>query len=1535
MSSPRQTFRRLTGRVQRRFRTARPGSVLIMVVALLVLMALIGTAWITTARTDRYGAQQHSYNTQVDLLIDAVINLATSQVVADLFGQDGYRSARGNLPTDYETYDSPDVRDPFLASRLPQGAGATPYWPYVSGSPDAGGFEAPYATNAANVRFAVLPAKTVTVGGSPQPIPRVLGIPTFVDVPGPNGTTRMPALQFDGLTGDKVLAADSDGDGIADACLFRLPVGNLNGITYYGAYRIIDNNSAVNVNTAWASEPNVAVNPANSLPIGANFFPSNINLAAILNPQDPAMPPAQQVIGLNRVRFNGSPADDANPAALTPPAVPVSGPVDVAGVPTLLGRADFTFYTPQEAFWRMSGSRLANPGYVTAAGGITTANRYHPLDITEQFRLAYKYILRTPSSGRSILEQDARLSRSIYDNAPTKAYASDDVVTWFNANFDFVRPAAPGATPQMPARALLVASNPTSNAAVSHPVSATGDKDWVGTNAYRFGDRAYHGGRTYVAMVDIAAGVAAGPFIEPGMPGMDLYWSPMSWRNSPTKASVNTASFAELWMAYVGVMDNRAPGATAPAAPYPIASATPVLNSPPRPRRQFRNPLRNPLRADHSGTPVGVNLFVPPAPDNQGLDRVAQASETQLLPDDVMKLRAALAAVNTIDARDSDRDISARRIILQAYVQDTISAPPPAAPTATLQNVDVNVYGYEPQPFITEVYYNNDVRPSGARGLPNPKGYIAIELYNPYPFPISLAGWQLAVADRRPIDPTAAVGVQPVDTRYAPNSAYYSRYPYMVMQPLTGFLNFSALSYTAPADNPLGLPNVPVVPAGGYLILENYATGPGNGPPEGSDETRWSSAYLNYPATLGGNAADAGTMVARLADAATYRPPSSGIIVALPATSRYFVPGLHDVVRDPASPTLRGGEIYLLRPRRADGVLSSDLRPDSAYQYSELPSNWMAPEYARCAGLSEMIPVDSVDLSQLEQVGLASPGPYQNWRYVRHSVPGAGPLQFACAYPGRWDVTTPWILGAPPASLIEGRQEGVVTTGAYPIDDPWSLAAPVPPITLGAGNAAPTYEYPFLPGQLAGQEMPGWNKLLDPATLAVNPQPYTFPFGAFARNGDILQVMFAGAYRIRPTAGYPAITAAMFNPAVFPPPLTAAQVTDMAPLNPFIEMNAITTDLTYVHDADSRYAGGLHTADADNDIRNTVATALMVSDDADEQVGRFAPLDRSPRIDDPTQTPPPAPVNDYFADATPTGETNRYRWSMDLFDFLTVHSPQDNYLPDMDPAALDPGLEVPVRATYVRKYPAPTSQPFGPGPTGEPGAPEPISNRVGGNYTTANAGNDDSAGTDGLININTASPMVLSAVPFVAPGSDALAFTAGVMAAGTNGIDDNYDIAQAIVYFRDIDANPAAGNQPHGPFKSLFELNMIYDLAAVTTDPLSAPGLRNLWGTWNMPAGPDPDDADGDFSPINPAGGPEVDGVRLDFEERFLMINRLSNLLTTRSDTFTIYVQVQGWRGLGTPQPELVVQRRGALIVDRNNINGNNRVPTTVNIPTD
>ena len=114
MPTPRTILRRMSGRVQRRFRNARPGSVLILVVALLVLMALIGTAWLSTARVDRYTTRQASANTQIDLLVDGVVNMVKAAETADVVSGAIARPGSGS----YAPVDGGQT-DGYIASRVP------------------------------------------------------------------------------------------------------------------------------------------------------------------------------------------------------------------------------------------------------------------------------------------------------------------------------------------------------------------------------------------------------------------------------------------------------------------------------------------------------------------------------------------------------------------------------------------------------------------------------------------------------------------------------------------------------------------------------------------------------------------------------------------------------------------------------------------------------------------------------------------------------------------------------------------------------------------------------------------------------------------------------------------------------------------------------------------------------------------------------------------------------------------------------------------------------------------------------------------------------------------------------------------------------------------------------------------------------------------------------------------------------------------------------------------------------------------------
>src|SRR5436189_5861132 len=82
---------RVLSPAQRRFRAARPGSVLILVVALLVLLALIGTAWMSTVRIERYASNQNIQNIEIEMLVEGVKNIAIATAVDDLFGDGKFR----------------------------------------------------------------------------------------------------------------------------------------------------------------------------------------------------------------------------------------------------------------------------------------------------------------------------------------------------------------------------------------------------------------------------------------------------------------------------------------------------------------------------------------------------------------------------------------------------------------------------------------------------------------------------------------------------------------------------------------------------------------------------------------------------------------------------------------------------------------------------------------------------------------------------------------------------------------------------------------------------------------------------------------------------------------------------------------------------------------------------------------------------------------------------------------------------------------------------------------------------------------------------------------------------------------------------------------------------------------------------------------------------------------------------------------------------------------------------------------------------
>jgi hypothetical protein len=782
------------------------------------------------------------------------------------------------------------------------------------------------------------------------------------------------------------------------------------------------------------------------------------------------------------------------------------------------------------------------------------------------------------------------------------------------------------------------------------PYRASDVSTWIDANfnyPTRYSRRAILTAQNAVSNA-LAATSMDGPANLTAPTGMAAYWTDAP----PVKTSLNTAAFDELWRAFWSVMADRAGGGSFTTPFGPTDDPNPYINAahPTHAQRMFRPSLRD----RRSSTP-GMNTM-------------------HFDPTNQLKLRAAIAAVNALDLRDGDRDVTHKRITLDALIDN---APVP---------VEVVIFGNEGQLYLTEVFANTDnVTPGGATNEPNPKGYVAVELHNPHSYPINLGNWRLGLTDRRATSPLPAQ-----------------------LRSITGFAGFGAP----------GAPGTPVVPPGGYVVLENYSAAP----PPGD------------------------TSVAK------YRPARIATLMGLlPPEAIIYVPNLHEVFEDPLDATRKGGELVLLRPRRADGTLSSSTAANDVYDE---------------ANIQDLAPVDSFDFTG---VLLPSGAPLNagNPACLVHYVRASGPGQlWKHVYPGRYDGT-----------LARLRHEG---TEQLDFVDAASEAAltPAVPVALGAGDAVASYPNPFLPIQVANQDHAGPNA----ATGATGNK---FPFGGFARAGDVLGVPFIGAYRVRASTG---------NPGAM-----------------LYELNALTLDSAFADDADP-------------------------ADDVTENIGRMCP------VGDPVSLPA---TGDYGSDPAAW----RYRWAMGVFDCFTVLAPHDDYLPNVDRA----------------KYPG--------------ASPDAVD---------ANAGADRLRGVEGLVNLNTASVSVIAALPI----------------AGTGSSVSNTDLARRIVDYRSA----------NGPFRSLFDLNKVL-------------GFREAWGD---PA-TDPNDAQGDISPA----GAAADGVRGDWEEQFLTINRISNMVTLRSDVFTCYVVIQGWRNAPSAAPQLVAERKAAFIVDRTNVTNRNRSPRIYTLATD
>lgn len=1375
-------LRRRILRAQRRILRGRAGSVLIIVVTLLVLLALMGTAYISLTRIDRIATSAYVETAGKEAfeeeLTELVIGAVQDKIVEDFFLPEHW-DGRGTIPSPNDTWlmnrlPVPQLVGPSVPPELDNAE--LPLWLTISeplgGVNDPGFYESPLS----------IPLMPPLAGEVSTTYPPVDGteriIPTFVQITYPNtypeesmrGKTRtFPGLRsvnnggliFTPSATEAFLAADADGDGIADAGLYRLTLTSVDGVHYYAAIRIIDNNSAININTAWMRGNDVDPVTGSLTLNNLGMFSGNIGLLELLDG-------SADMDRLNEFRFNGLPVANLEPVDDTPAA-----------------RSDFDFISGADALHMQLGRRLDNPGY------LTTGVKYQALPATDSADMAYRFL--TLQDPYALLvdrnNSDAALFDSIVGIAPNYVLNSGSAIgvvpyfpankeeEWFDhLNYDAGPTKADGTFRSV--RPLLTTHNPVANTILKFvndkfdwnrddsvdsdlgnpgmaPYTNNPD-DWVLATTYGLYD--------VVSFTPDSISLPPLPEIAPrsylslvsGNTGNQPNTNPDEWvpiSSGLAKTSMNTAGFEDLWRGFWNVMAEKAANSSAPGrgtatqfdegyrsafatdpslsqwyTPYlgnTFDPATFSVTGPEHLLRMFRSSLRDP-RSTSSAPFTSTN----PA--------------TRFTSFQQMMLRSALAAINLVALRDPSNNVPSRTFtlyetaptdpdwnlsttyavgirviyppagsglaqgIFESLVNANVNHKPfgdpdsatywqPVPSTITPQ-YEVTVYGAKPQPYITEVFANTET-------TSNPNGYIAIELHNPYPTPISLTNWRLAILNRQ------------AASLPAPSAA--------------------------PSPSPqMQLTEIPFVggtiPAGGFAVVTNGA-------------------------------------------------PSQPVYIGITGTP-IIAANLHLAFDH---------ELVLLRPRIA-GVAEPNIY--------------------------DMVPVDSYDFTGLQ----LNPLQFEAWHYVRANDTTAG-RAWQFVYPGRYDGSQGVFDGTLTPPRVTARQQGTQSSGIWPTasepDDPWippATTPPAPAVNLGAADGDSSYsDLRFV----LPLNMPGWPGP-NPAAASGN----LFPFGGFARNGDILQVPFIGAYRVRELQASTTL-----------PPLGEIDPGDLVNAsNVLVELNSITMDAAFAEDTD------------DNDDPQSGDNGLQLR----EQIGRFCPL---------------------FATTGGVGTPGEhYDWAEDIFDYFAVQTPHDDYLPNTDPTV------------YTAA-----------------GAPDPQA--VANGDSLANDIDEETTPIQGLINVNTAQWKVLAMLPLV------------VDASGVVDVVATEELAKEIVAYREA----------NGPFKNLFELNKVKDSTGNFT-------FENLWGKFSTNT--DADDGQGDFSPI---GLSNLDNVTKTFEEKYLQITRLSNLLTTRSDSFTCYIVLQGWRNAGgeqgsttNPPPMLVWEKRLAFIADRSQVTSSGDKPRIIPIPT-
>ena len=683
--------------IQCNTRTRNRGSALLLVVVLVVLLALMGYAFLFAMRAARVQAvgmgnpvlPQGSWPAVSPTDYGSVMQTAITDAIKRI--TEAVHTLPPNPPsylmanTDESRFTAPQLA-PYLADRIPT-PNATNVnlikWGFISDIETAGTTRTALSQNLWISQFLVQYPGTTwpTLADGTTPYPnwatrnltgRFRVFPGFVE---DANQTDAPDVTSNN---NKVLAADADGDGIADSRLLPTGVvGSLVGaqeeVIFFRAVRIVDNNAAVNVNTARTSTADRLTNatgdiidPAKNLYAYLGTFRANVGLRELISgePSDstdviPSATADAELGRLDTFRFNGAFATLQNMYRdNTPgqgPGVLVNGsPYITVGDALDHGLASRLSLTRQPAF------------YGTTPTSQTRLGRFAP-NAADQ--LSYRFVLVNPKFDSGSLVNT--LSEGAYNHSANvrdggvvqqfRFYPADQAPFWYHGNFETDHSAgslrtqfyaaAPSRYPQLPGGTFNPALNKTirphltgeNGVTISTPTSNPPD-----------------------AIAPLNTTPASWNFPQPRMADYNFA--------TPRKAWANGNIFGELWRAYYDVFKT--------ADPDQVKRFSPDLPTWDQPRHTV--------------------------------------------------LRAAIATINTLQAQKSRNDPTLWRDV------------PIGAGL-------VRVFGAKPQPFITEMVVEARLRDPAsaydATSNPVEVQWVAVELHNPYNFPLKISQERLFAVD--------------------------------------------------------------------------------------------------------------------------------------------------------------------------------------------------------------------------------------------------------------------------------------------------------------------------------------------------------------------------------------------------------------------------------------------------------------------------------------------------------------------------------------------------------------------------------------------------------------------------------------------------------------------------------------------------------------------------------------------------------------------------------------------------------------------